>query len=222
MTQSRRQPPTPDAITAALGRRLTELRQAAGIRSQAELGKRMTDHGVPWSRVSVEKLENGRRGSITVQELLALALVLEVPPVMLLADPHHVAEVPLSDQQTVSAWDALGWLTGAKWLDPARREPAGFTNSWMLVALLRMAEALDLLARAPRMTGTRTEDGRLTMDPDEVREITEKRERGALETIRAVLQTIADQPEKLAVPEVPEFALRRAAELGVDLPSQEA
>lgn len=44
----------------------------------------MTTRGVGWSRVSVEKLENGRRGAITAQELVALADVLGVSPISLL------------------------------------------------------------------------------------------------------------------------------------------
>jgi hypothetical protein len=119
----------------------------------------------------------------------------------------------------------LGWITGAKALDvtfnSSRPQPPAFSNAqYMLDQLLRLAGALDELARAPRRTGTRTEDDRLTMDPGEVRAITEKREREALETIRDVLHRIGEWRGELAmtVPAIPEYALRRAAELGVDLP----
>src|SRR5690606_40846008 len=50
----------------------------------AELGAAMTRVGVQWDRFAVTKLENGKRKTLTLTELAALARVLEIPPVLLL------------------------------------------------------------------------------------------------------------------------------------------
>lgn len=68
-----------DTISA----RVKELRRRKGL-TAAELGERLTRQGVAWDRSIVANLENGRRRSVTVTELLALALVLDVSPLHLL------------------------------------------------------------------------------------------------------------------------------------------
>ena len=185
--------------------------------------------GLPWKRATVVNLETrapGSRGkgpgrdALTVQELLALALALDVPPITLLADPHHVREVAISNDVVLNVWDALGWITGAKALDASQPQPAAFANSSALLdQLLVLSLALDELARAPRKSGVRTDDGRLTRNPDEVRAHVEKDERRALEKVRGVLERIAWWGD-VAAPDVPEFVYRRAAELGVELPRE--
>ena len=44
----------------------------------------MQDLGIDWERMVVAKLESGRRGSMRVDELLGLCVVLEIAPVDLL------------------------------------------------------------------------------------------------------------------------------------------
>ena len=100
-----------DEITRVLAAQVARLRKAAGW-SQAQLAERVAKHRPGWTRSSVTKLENGLRESISVGDLVALALAFDVPPVMLLADPRSVDEVPLAKGVTVSAWDALLWFTG--------------------------------------------------------------------------------------------------------------
>lgn len=74
----------------------------------------MTERGVRWSRTSVAKLEGGKRAAITAQELLALALVFDLPPVLLLADPRADESMPLADGTLIDAWAGLLWLSGAR------------------------------------------------------------------------------------------------------------
>jgi transcriptional regulator with XRE-family HTH domain len=54
--------------------------------SAEQLAQRMSDLGMPWSRTVVAKLETGRRGMVTVDELFALADALEVQVGALLPD----------------------------------------------------------------------------------------------------------------------------------------
>lgn len=46
----------------------------------------MTEAGVKWDRSIVANFENGRRSYITVEELVTVARVLDVPPMALLAE----------------------------------------------------------------------------------------------------------------------------------------
>jgi transcriptional regulator with XRE-family HTH domain len=108
-------PLTPTAVVAA---RMHELRVKRGW-SAAELARRMRAAGIPWERIVVTKLETGRRASVSVAELLALAAVLNCPPVMLMtADErsqagyrpgyvnpsYQVTPTMTEDMFTVRAW----------------------------------------------------------------------------------------------------------------------
>ena len=74
-----------DEITRVLAAQVARLRKAAGW-SQAQLAERVAKHRPGWTRSSVTKLENGLRESISVGDLVALALAFDVPPA-LLAEP---------------------------------------------------------------------------------------------------------------------------------------
>jgi hypothetical protein len=73
---------TPTAVIAA---RVRELR---GARSADWLAREMQRQGIGWTRLVVTKLETGRRQSVSVEELLALAAVLDVSPLHLLVPPY--------------------------------------------------------------------------------------------------------------------------------------
>jgi transcriptional regulator with XRE-family HTH domain len=62
------------------------LRQAKNYTAE-QLAEQVAKFGVPWKRDVVANLENGRRENITVDELAALALALDVPAIELLIDP---------------------------------------------------------------------------------------------------------------------------------------
>jgi len=108
-------PLTPTAVVAA---RMLELRTKRGW-SAAELARRMRAAGIPWERIVVTKLETGRRASVSVAEMFALAAVLNCPPVMLMtADErdwtddqpgrvvlnYQVTPTVTSDMSSVRAW----------------------------------------------------------------------------------------------------------------------
>lgn len=107
------QTPAPARPTSVIAARVRSLRQRHGW-SADQLAERMTAAGVPWSRIIVTKLETGRRPSVSVEEMLALALVLGVAPVHLVvpttgdeADPYEVAP-----GRPVAAWEAREWIRG--------------------------------------------------------------------------------------------------------------
>lgn len=65
---------------------MRELRSRHGWTGQ-RLAEEMTKVGISWDRSVVTALETGRRQSVSVEELLALAYVLSVAPVHLLVPP---------------------------------------------------------------------------------------------------------------------------------------
>lgn len=69
----------PSETTNRVVERLRQLRLAAGM-SGAKLADQMRVHGLPaWLPATVSKLETGRRESVTVDELEALARIFRVP-----------------------------------------------------------------------------------------------------------------------------------------------
>jgi transcriptional regulator with XRE-family HTH domain len=112
-------PLTPTAVVAA---RMKKLRVKRGL-SADELARRMRAAGIPWERIVVTKLETGRRASVSVAEMFALAAVLNCPPVMLMtADERDEADyqpgrVNLSYQVTPTVTSDMAsvraWIRGA-------------------------------------------------------------------------------------------------------------
>lgn len=102
-------PPRPTPTQLVI-RRLYELRKSKGL-SGAAVAERMTQLGVHWDRNTVAKLESGRRVSINVDELLALAYALGESPLALLLpgapSPYHVTPTV---QLTMA--DVYMWLIG--------------------------------------------------------------------------------------------------------------
>lgn len=95
----------------ALGQRVKEIRERKGW-FQQDLADRLGAAGYPMNRVTVAKVEAGKRG-VTVDDLLALAAVLNVSPVRLML-PDAAGEEPVSITPAVSvpAWAAWAWAEG--------------------------------------------------------------------------------------------------------------
>jgi transcriptional regulator with XRE-family HTH domain len=72
--------------TEVIAERMRELRNGRGWSAQ-RLAEEMTKVGIPWDRSIVANIENGRRASIAIEEVLALAYVLSVAPVHLIVPP---------------------------------------------------------------------------------------------------------------------------------------
>ncbi|MDV9170945.1 helix-turn-helix transcriptional regulator [Streptomyces sp. W16] len=92
---------------ATISARVKELRTRKGW-TGADLGRQMTARGIRWDRSIVANLENGRRATVSVSELLALARVFDVAPVHLLVpvqeQPFRVAEDEVYPARRVRAW----------------------------------------------------------------------------------------------------------------------
>jgi transcriptional regulator with XRE-family HTH domain len=109
LMEHRRSDGAPPTLTAVIAKRVKALRTAARM-SGAALAAAMQQKGVPWNRTTVAKLETGRRESVTVPELLALALVLGVPLTALLVD-ERAERTYLAEGREYAPVDVLLWLT---------------------------------------------------------------------------------------------------------------
>lgn len=92
----------------AIGRRVGELRRDRKLTVQ-QLSDALADLGVIMNRPVLSNLENGSRHTISAAEVLALAKVLEVPPVTLIApvgrpDPVEILPAIFDDAWTVYRW----------------------------------------------------------------------------------------------------------------------
>ena len=99
-----------DPIAAIVAGRVRELRDRRGW-SGTELAERMAEAGMPqFDRGILANFESGRRRSISVDEVLVLALVLDVAPVHLFVP---VEEVRVErGWWTVSAGPVREWVRG--------------------------------------------------------------------------------------------------------------
>jgi transcriptional regulator with XRE-family HTH domain len=117
--------------------RVAAIRRYKGL-TQSQLAEAMQQLGVPWQRIIVAKIEGGRRDFLTVEELLALCIALEISPVDLLVprelkpdQPYHVAPPPEKQRfgcGPVARERSSTDSTETK-KNPSPRSPAGFGSS---------------------------------------------------------------------------------------------
>ncbi len=110
----------PLTSTAVIGKQVAEFRDRLGW-SAAALADELQKAGVQWKRPDVTKLERGLRKSVTVDQALALAAVLNVSLVHLLVPPGDGdAPYRVTAEVTEPSSRVRGWIRG---LFPLRRLP---------------------------------------------------------------------------------------------------
>jgi transcriptional regulator with XRE-family HTH domain len=197
--------------TTVIAGRVKVLRKQARLSGPA-LASAMKERGFAWNRTTVAKLETGHRESISVQEWLALALVLDVPPVWLLIDPSGRTPTPVAEGVELDPWSALMWMIGRQVIG----QPAG--TNWKSEEFDLLSQVQRLWERLADLGGNlhRLKTGKLD---ERLREMIEKLIREDLDQARECLQRIADA--KAAVPQLPAEVVKCAVEQGIDLPGQE-
>lgn len=119
--------------------------------SAGQLAEAMTAAGVPWDRSVVANLENGRRKSLRVHELYALAYVLGVDTPMELLVPwfRDGGDFPVTpkvsvDRQAVRAWFVRGNdIVLPKWIEMSpdeRMELLARERSEAMASVMRLDE----------------------------------------------------------------------------------
>lgn len=97
--------------TGIIASQVKQMRTRRGWSAQ-QLADAMKATGVPWERMVVTKFETGRRQSLTVEELLALAFVLEVAPVHLLVPIDADGEYPVTPTVSAATDRVRAWIRG--------------------------------------------------------------------------------------------------------------
>ncbi|GAA0657231.1 hypothetical protein GCM10009535_40320 [Streptomyces thermocarboxydovorans] len=144
--------------------RVRELRGRARM-SAAELAAELERVGVKWNRSIVANFEGGRRPTLSVVELLALARVLNVSPLNLLVSPDapRDAAYQVTPEETVSVGDVRRWIAAKGPILGGSREQF-FRESWarsfdMSIPEEREKAAAWARAMAEQGYGTVTEGG---------------------------------------------------------------
>jgi transcriptional regulator with XRE-family HTH domain len=95
-----------------IAERVAAIRRYRGM-TQEQLAEAMRALGISWQRITLAKLESGKRSYLTVDELLALCVVLEISPVDLLVPRELKDESYLvTPSRTARAANVREWARG--------------------------------------------------------------------------------------------------------------
>jgi transcriptional regulator with XRE-family HTH domain len=106
VTQSADETPTKTVAT-----RVRQYRTDRGWSARV-LAEKCQEAGLKWERDVVANLESGRRTSVTLDELLILALVLNVPPILLVTPLGAKDEQQVAPDVWAKPWDVYRWFLG--------------------------------------------------------------------------------------------------------------
>jgi transcriptional regulator with XRE-family HTH domain len=198
--------PAETATTAAVAARVKQLRKNARL-SGAALAERMAELGFRWNQSTVAKLEAGRRRAITVDELKALAVVLDIPLVWLMADPKSETPVPIARGIEVDPWTALLWMIGE---DRLPNIPWRLDGEWS-----EAVTALRIVRQVANDLANYHLNAMISMEDD----VRDTQHQHILIGLRSHLdQLLAKQ---YPLPPLPDDVRRRARELRVSLPPED-
>jgi hypothetical protein len=109
-----RKVPEPAPATRLIARNARARRRARELSTEA-LGDAVAAQGLAWNRSTVVNLEGGRRRDVTVDELLAMAVVLDCAPADLLVPLDSDDEFrPTPVHAPMAADDARVWIGGRR------------------------------------------------------------------------------------------------------------
>ncbi len=124
-------------LTAVVADQVRYWRTRRGWSAQ-DVADRCEALGYRVPRSTLTNLENKRRGTITLAELLTVAEALGVPPILLICPFGQVEEVELLPGQNAPVDLAAMWVSGRFEADgrpPAQPEPAGYVASTGVIPL---------------------------------------------------------------------------------------
>lgn len=124
-------PPVAQTVHEAFAIRLRQAREARGW-TQEQLSDLVKEAGVPLERVTIARLEKGRRKA-SIGELVALAACLDVSPLYLLAPGRLETGVMITPRRTIESWQFLLWSRGDGPLDGRNGDVYNFMapGSWV-------------------------------------------------------------------------------------------
>ncbi|WP_158613285.1 helix-turn-helix domain-containing protein [Frigoribacterium sp. PhB160] len=148
-----------ERASAGFGRRLAKYRKLAGL-SARELSEAL---GGEMSRGVIANIESGRKTDITIDQLIALAWALDVPPVVLalpVDEPYRAVRTVSSPGELVAvrSWALAKWFEGKDepgGIGSPDPTPAGAFTREMMSAIAEYFRTEDGAARSPEGTEDR-------------------------------------------------------------------
>lgn len=107
-------PDSPDwamRLSQSIAQEVRRNRERLGLSAQ-QLSDRCREIGLPIHRSVISNFENGRRGNLTIAELLVVAEALEIAPIFLLFPVGFTETIEVLPNDTVTAVDAVKWFAG--------------------------------------------------------------------------------------------------------------
>lgn len=98
-------------MSATIAREVRRHRQARGMSAQ-QLADKCAEVGMPLQRTVISNIENGRRGNVSVAEVLVLAAALEVPPAALIFPAGYAEAVEYLPGRAAAPLEAADWWHG--------------------------------------------------------------------------------------------------------------
>lgn len=169
--------PWPDSLTAVIGQRVAHFRKQRKLTVQQASDALRDRLGITIKRATLGDLESGKRKTVGVSEVFALAYVLDVPPLLLIAPVGAAADVEVLPGVSVDPWSIVRWASGEgtlrqldfapeqeallgllrlyRWHDQSIREwdaarhvPVGRAAGDERLALARLRSLVDAITRA--------------------------------------------------------------------------
>ncbi|MBL1120528.1 helix-turn-helix domain-containing protein [Streptomyces sp. 110] len=111
-------------LVSAVAQQVRRYRQERGLSVQRLADICTEEYGLPIKRSVLANFEGGRRPALSVVELLALARILKVPPILLLFPLGREETTEVLPDENVGTWTAFKWFVGESRF-PSERIPRG-------------------------------------------------------------------------------------------------
>jgi transcriptional regulator with XRE-family HTH domain len=127
-----------------------EARKARGL-TQRELAELLSDREYPTDRTTVVRIENGQKTDVSLSDVFAFALALDVRPMDLMVPLDDEAPIAVTPARVIPARKARAWirgdalLRGADWMSVFRQRPKSEQRALIEAELAR---DLNMLERA--------------------------------------------------------------------------
>lgn len=115
-------------ISEQVARAVKRLREEQRL-PYTELSERLAKMGRPIPVLGLRRIERGER-RVDVDDLMALARVLGVPPLMLLMPVGTDGQIEVIPGRRVSTWEAAQWVTGESPFPGSADEETDDFNAW--------------------------------------------------------------------------------------------
>jgi transcriptional regulator with XRE-family HTH domain len=109
-------------LAGGVARRVRRYRLKRGLSVQKLADICAEEYGLPIKRTVLANFEAGRRPALSVAELLILARILQVPPVLLLFPVGQETGSEVLPGTSVDTWSAAKWFTGETEAIPGETE----------------------------------------------------------------------------------------------------